>query len=71
MDRIGMRGTIFSQFAWSEPLGEHPDWRIWRTTLNKAQAASENYLSVSQPSSSHNRSVSICRSMRGFVAFKA
>ncbi|KAF9456760.1 hypothetical protein BDZ94DRAFT_1302338 [Collybia nuda] len=71
MDRVGMRGTIFSQFAWSEPPGEHPDWRIWRTTLNKVENASETPSLRSPASSDHHRAVSICRSMRGYVAFKA
>ncbi|KAF4571514.1 hypothetical protein EYR36_008853 [Pleurotus pulmonarius] len=64
-DRTGMRGRIISECAWPEPDGDRPDWRVWRDNL-------ETKLSPRVPSvkSSLNETPELCRSMRGFVAWK-
>ncbi|KAJ3824700.1 hypothetical protein F5878DRAFT_312394 [Lentinula raphanica] len=57
-DRIGMRDSIMFELLWAEPAGERPDWRVWRNSLE--------IKSIEQP----DPAVDICRSIRGFVAWK-
>jgi len=62
MDRIGMRGCILSECSWKEPLGERPDWRVWRNRLDIKATHDTSLLSPGQPE--------LCRSLRGFVGWK-
>lgn len=69
-DRIGMRGSVMTQFGWMEPTGERPDWRVWRTNLEKLKLPLDNRTSYESTESTGPR-VEFCRSMRGFVAWKS
>ncbi|THV07344.1 hypothetical protein K435DRAFT_742431 [Dendrothele bispora CBS 962.96] len=55
-DRIGMRDHVMSQFQWPEPLGERPDWRVWRNNLKLLENTQD--------------AGDLCRTLRGFVAQK-
>ncbi|KAK7463533.1 hypothetical protein VKT23_006881 [Stygiomarasmius scandens] len=56
-DRIGMRDHVMSQFQWSEPPGERPDWRVWRNNVQLLEDTQKN-------------TGDWCRTIRGFVAWK-
>ncbi|KAG6813943.1 hypothetical protein H0H92_005197 [Tricholoma furcatifolium] len=62
-DRIGMR-NLMSQLNWPEPPGQEPEWHVWR---KKVQAIDDK---KPNPIIPHNDTLDICRSMRGFIAFK-
>lgn len=65
-DRIGMRGCVGAQLAWVEPpFDERPDWRIWRSNL-ESKAIKE--LNIRRDSD--NEEDILCRSLRGWVAWK-
>jgi hypothetical protein len=68
-DRIAMRGSMLSHLAWPEPPGEHPDWRVWRATLEKARSSQGRDSRSSNTSESEGES-ELCRSMTGFVGYK-
>ncbi|KAF8896458.1 hypothetical protein BD779DRAFT_586901 [Infundibulicybe gibba] len=68
-DRLGMRSALMSTFGWPEPPGEKPDWRIWRTAIDKN--ASSTSLESSAASASSDDDVEICRAIKGFVCWKA
>ena len=55
-DRVNMRSLVTSEFAWEEPFGDTPDWRVWRN-------AATNNADAETGDTSEN----ICRSIKGFV----
>ncbi|KAJ4500792.1 hypothetical protein C8R41DRAFT_750641 [Lentinula lateritia] len=57
-DRIGMRDNIMFELLWPEPAGERPDWRVWRNSLDI------------KPVEQSEPAADICRTIRGFVAWK-
>ncbi|KAF9243404.1 hypothetical protein BU15DRAFT_86381 [Melanogaster broomeanus] len=59
-DRTCVRGSIQSELSWSEPFGKQPDWRVWCNSL-PAQSEEPEY----------DEKTDLCRSLRGFVCFKA
>lgn len=58
MDRMGVRQLMMASLMWSEPPGDRPDFRVWRHNLG-AHAIQNT-----------NASEELCRSLRGFVAWK-
>ncbi|KAK0235952.1 hypothetical protein EDD85DRAFT_622006 [Armillaria nabsnona] len=63
MDRIGMRDYLALELSWPEPVGERPDWRIWRDNVDIKPAEGTN-------SSKALSSPDLCRALKGFVAWK-
>lgn len=59
-DRIGIRGNIRAELMWTEPLGEAPDWRVWRDCSRASNAGSQDNFN----------DANLCRSMRAFVGWK-
>ncbi|KAF9267849.1 hypothetical protein L218DRAFT_894059 [Marasmius fiardii PR-910] len=57
-DRIGMREHLASELAWPESPGERPDWRVWRNSIDI------------KPVDETKARRDLCRSLRGFVAWK-
>lgn len=62
-DRIGFRHSLAAEFNWSEPPGERPDWRVWRDNIDLLATKKHTTKSGQQ-------SQALCRSLRGFVAWK-
>lgn len=67
-----MRESVCSQFGW--PLPEPgpdpgPDWRIWRDVLVQAEKRDGEYAQPQTPSTP-GVPRELCRTFRGFVAFK-
>ncbi|KAL0577129.1 hypothetical protein V5O48_004843 [Marasmius crinis-equi] len=58
MDRIGMRDNVSCHLAWPESPGERPEWRVWRNAIDI------------RPVDESRAQKDLCRSMRGFVAWK-
>ncbi|RDB26274.1 Demethylmenaquinone methyltransferase [Hypsizygus marmoreus] len=70
-DRISMRSSIIGQFGWSEPSGDRPDWRVWRSTVAKAQLSDATSPWSEIPSwPGLKTEVDLCRSTRAWVAWK-
>lgn len=65
MDRIAMRGYIGSELTWNEPLGDLPDWRVWRAAVEKRAPSA-----VDKPPGLEGHNTELCRSIRGFVGWK-
>lgn len=63
MDRIGMRDYLALELSWPQPVGERPDWRIWRDNVDIKPAEGAN-------SSKALSSPDLCRALKGFVAWK-
>jgi len=67
VDRTGMRDRIRSSLLWSSCSGkERPDWRIWR---DRVGIIDSDLLSLSP--TLQNPDIELCRSLRGFVAWKS
>ncbi|KAL0065082.1 hypothetical protein AAF712_007918 [Marasmius tenuissimus] len=58
MDRIGLRDSMLTHLAWSESPGERPEWRVWRNAIDI------------KPVDEARAQKDLCRSLRGFVAWK-
>lgn len=67
LDRTAMRDRIHSSLSWSASSGkERPDWRIWRDRVGTLDS---DLLSLSP--NPQNADMELCRSLRGFVAWKS
>ncbi|KAI0077929.1 hypothetical protein K474DRAFT_1706959 [Panus rudis PR-1116 ss-1] len=66
-DRIAMRTKIDRSLSWTVPVynNELPDWRVWRSRVGSLD--SDLYTLVAE---ANNADMDLCRSLRGFVAFK-
>lgn len=64
-DRMGLRNKLQQSLSWSVPVdNQRPDWRVWRDRIG----------TVDSDAASINQDVQdaeVCRSLRGFVAWKA
>ena len=66
-DRIGLRGSMTSVLGWAEPAGEMPDWRVWRSHVDRVSPNEDPPFSGSVYSLKNS---DLCRSIRGFVGWK-
>lgn len=61
MDRIAFRKHIEAELSWKEPLGDRPDWRVWRSNMDVKGIPEHG---------GQNDPPNICRAMRAFMAKK-